>query len=178
MQTSKVNKKQSTLYKVSTVNSKLLVIDRDFNVPVEKLFDAFSHGEVIKVWWWPKDLYADKVNYDFKEGGKYFISMKGFDQGGGGMTGQFEEIVKNERIVMTDYFSDEKGNPISAAQADMPGQWPDTVYITFDFESFGEDKSRFKLSQQGIPNEMQKDCTQGWNESFDKLEKYLMSHKH
>jgi hypothetical protein len=55
----------------------------------------------------------------------------------------------------------------------MPGDWPKMIYITFDFEAINGDASRLVLSQQGIPNEMQNDCIQGWSESFDKLRQYL-----
>lgn len=173
MQTSQEKTKLVSQYKNSTPKAKLLVIEREFQVPVEKLFAAFSTAETLKAWWWPKELYTDHVEIDFREGGRYFINMKGFDQGGGGMTGRFEEIVPNERLVMTDQFADKTGRAISAKEADMPGEWPELVYITFDFEEAGASASRFKLSQQGIPNQLQKDCVQGWQESFDKLERFL-----
>jgi uncharacterized protein YndB with AHSA1/START domain len=128
----------------------------------------------LKAWWWPLGLYTDHIELDFKVGGKYFINMKGFDQqGGGGMTGQFVEIIQNKRIVMTDNFSDDKGNVISAQEAKMPGVCPEVGYITFDFESIDETTSSFKLSQEGIPVEAHKDCIQGWSESFDKLREYF-----
>jgi uncharacterized protein YndB with AHSA1/START domain len=149
------------------------VIKREFDVPVARLFEAFKTAEALKVWWWPKGLYSDRIDIEFREGGRYFINMKGYDQGGGGMTGRFEEIVENKRLVMTDSFADESGRAISAKEAKIGGEWPEMVYITFDFESVGENASRFTLSQQGIPNEMQKDCIQGWSESFDKLENFL-----
>lgn len=176
MQSPQVSKSSSTknrTHKNSTPQAKLLVIDRKFNVSLEQLFEAFTDAEDIKAWWWPEDLYADKVDWDFAEGGTFFINMKGGEHGGGGMTGEFEEIVEDERIVMTDQFSDEEGNPISAKEANMIGAWPDMVYITFEFTSISEDSSRLTMSQEGIPNELQKECTQGWNQSFDKLEKYL-----
>lgn len=150
-----------------------LKIERTFNAPVEQVFEAFKTAEALKAWWWPKGLYADHVEIDFHEGGKYFINMKGFEQGGGGMTGEFKQIVPNQRLVMTDQFADAQGNPISAQEAKMPGEWPELIYIKFDFIPLDKHKCRFTLAQQGIPEELQKDCTQGWSESFDKLEKYL-----
>lgn len=60
----------------------------------------------------------------------------------------------------------------------MKGVWPEMIYITFEFESADENTSHFHLSQEGIPNEMQKDCIQGWSESFDKLAEYLEGRKH
>jgi uncharacterized protein YndB with AHSA1/START domain len=161
-------------------NPKLLEVRREFQVPVARLFEAFSSAESLKAWWWPNGLRADRIDLDFREGGRYFISMKGQVQGqdaSGGMTGEFEEIVKNERIVMTDSFADEKGRAISAQEAGMSGQWPEQIFITFEFEAEGAAASRFRLAQQGIPDEMQKDCIQGWSESFDKLEKYLAGRK-
>ncbi|MES3039259.1 MAG: SRPBCC domain-containing protein [Bdellovibrionota bacterium] len=177
MQSTQGKDTQSQAHKNSTPQSKLLEIKREFNVPVEKLFQAFTNSEALKIWWWPKGLYADRVDVDFKEGGKFFINMKGFDRGGGGMTGQFQEIIPDKLIVMTDQFADENGKAISAQEAKMPGQWPELAYITFEFYSLGHDKSGFLLSQEGIPNELQKDCIQGWTESFDKLENYLAGRK-
>ncbi|MBC7539651.1 MAG: SRPBCC domain-containing protein [Bacteriovorax sp.] len=173
MQTTHIGKQHFHEYKDSTLNSELIVIDRKFYVPVEELFQAFSTPEALKEWWWPKKLYSDHIDLDFRETGEYFINMKGFDHGGGGMTGQFLEIVINERIVMQDQFADARGKAITAKQAKMPGEWPEMCYITFDFFSEDKNTSSLKLSQQGVPNEAQKDCIKGWTSMFDKLEKFL-----
>ena len=174
MQTSPSKENQSSSHMNSTPQSKLLEIERKFHVPVNQLFQAFASPEALKKWWWPRGLYSDRIDLDFKVGGKYFINMKGnADLGGGGMTGEFEEIVANERIVMTDNFADDSGRPISAAEAKMDGVWPKVGYITFEFEAVDDKTSRFKLFQEGIPETMLKDCIQGWSESFDKLREYL-----
>ncbi|MEO5667106.1 MAG: SRPBCC domain-containing protein [Bdellovibrionota bacterium] len=169
--------RSSVDHKNSTPHSSLLQIEREFEVSISRLFEAFKTSEALKVWWWPQGLHADLIDIDFRKGGRYFINMKGHDQAGGGMTGIFEDIIENECIVMTDQFSDKNGHAISAQEAKMPGTWPEIIYITFDFESVSENKSRFLLSQEGIPNAMQKDCIQGWTESFDKLETSLAGRK-
>ncbi|MFV8258656.1 SRPBCC family protein [Bdellovibrio bacteriovorus] len=173
MEPIKSGSQQSAKHKGSSPHSKLLVIDRQYDVPLEKLFAAFSSPEALKQWWWPEGIYTDHVEWEFRNGGRYYINMKGYDQGGSGMAGSIEEVVKNERIVMTDQFANERGQPISAKEANMPGEWPEKGYITFEFESHGKERSGFKLSQEGIPNELQADCIQGWSQSFDKLQKYL-----
>lgn len=177
MQTSQEKSSGSLRHQASSPQSKLLKIDRDFDAPVERLFAAFKSSEAIQAWWWPKDLYADRVEFDFRDGGHYFINMKGFDRGGGGMAGDFEEIVENKRIVMTDNFADENGRVITAAEAKMPGVWPEVGYITLEFTAIDANTSRLSLSQEGIPNEMQDDCIQGWSQSFDKLDQYLAKAK-
>ena len=81
----------------SASSPKLLQIRRECQVPVARLFEAFASAEALKAWWWPKGLHADRIDFDFREGGRYFISMKGQVQGkdaSGGMTGEFEEIVR------------------------------------------------------------------------------------
>lgn len=173
METYRDKNTQTPAHKHSTPQSRLLEIERTFSAPVSDVFDAFRNPETLKVWWWPKGLYADRVDLNFREGGNYFFNMLGFDRGGGGMTGQFEEIVENERIVMTDQFADENGRAISAQEAKMPGDWPEICYVTFEFESLGDNTCRLHLSQEGIPNELHAECIQGWNESFDKLDTYL-----
>lgn len=166
MQTSQEN------HRSSTPQSNLLQLKHEYAVPVEQLFAAFTTPEALKRWWWPNGVDADRIDLEFREGGGFFISMRG-NKNFHGMTGEFEEIVPNERLVMTDQFADENGRPISAKEAKMPGEWADVCYITFDFDSLDANRSRVRLSQQGIPNEMQKDCLRGWTEMFEKLERYL-----
>jgi uncharacterized protein YndB with AHSA1/START domain len=168
----------TSVHKHSTPKSDLIQMQRDFDVPVERLFAAFKTPDAIKSWWWPKGLYSDRVEMDFRNGGHYFISMKGVDRGGAGMTGNFEEIVENSRIVMTDYFSDQNGHRISAAEANMPGDWPEEAYVTFEFSPLAGNKSRLMMYQQGIPNELQDDCIAGWDQMFDKLEECLYQARH
>ncbi len=173
MQSSPQKNTFSTAHKNSTPQSRLVEIEREYDVPVRDLFVAFKTADAIKAWWWPQELYADHVEIDFRQGGHYFINMKGSDIGGSGMTGQFEEIIENKLIVMSDHFADEKGRAITAQEAKMPGVWPEKDFITLEFDAVGEKSSRLRLSQEGIPNEAQKDCIQGWSEMFEKLENYL-----
>ena len=98
MQTSHEKTSRPAVRKNSTPQSPLLEIQREFNVPVSRLFQAFTTAQALKAWWWPKGLHSDRIDLDFREGGRYFINMrgsKGSDEGGGGMTGAFEEIVDN-----------------------------------------------------------------------------------
>lgn len=151
-----------------------LAITRVFDASVERLFASFSTPDAIQAWWWPVDLHADRVDLDFREGGRYFINMKGGDWTGG-MTGVFESIVPNRRLVMSDRFADGDGRPVSAKEAGLQGDWPETLFITLEFEAVQDRVSRLHLVQQGIPREMHEDCIRGWSESFDKLDRYLAS---
>jgi uncharacterized protein YndB with AHSA1/START domain len=172
MQSQQEKSTQASPRRDSRVDSKPVELKRTFSTSVELLFNAFKTSDAIKAWWWPKDLYTDRVDYEFTEGGHYFINMKGGKVGGGGMAGEFEEISENSRIVMSDHFADENGKEISPEEANM-SDWTEPVTITFDFRSNGAKSSELSLTQVGIPNKMHDDCLQGWSEMFDKLEKHL-----
>lgn len=167
--------KQPAQNKNLSPETNLIEVERVINTPVDQLFNAFSNSEAIDAWWWPEGLFCDTAEIDFVEGGRYFINMKGHDLSLGGMTGRYEEIVTNKLIRMTDQFANEHGQPISAQEANIPGEWPETVHIVFAFDDLGKNKSRVKLTQEGIPPEAQKDCILGWNQMFDKLERFLKS---
>lgn len=178
MQTNQEKKGQRSIQKRSMPQYQMLKVERQFDISVDQLFGAFKSERSLKMWWWPMGLFADSVDLDLRVGGRYYINMKGLNQMGGGMTGEFTEVIENERIVMTDHFADQNGRVVSAQAVNMPGVWPDVVYITFEFEKVDLTRSRLRLLQTGIPDEVQKDCVQGWNESFDKLENVLGLSKH
>jgi uncharacterized protein YndB with AHSA1/START domain len=76
MQISQEERNQHSIGEGSDLNPRLLEIRRPFQAPVERLFEAFTSAEALKAWWWPNGLHADRIDYDFREGGKYFINMK------------------------------------------------------------------------------------------------------
>ncbi|HEX9652386.1 MAG TPA: SRPBCC domain-containing protein, partial [bacterium] len=79
------------------------------------------------------------------------------------------EIVEPERIVCSDSFADEKGNPVPASHYGMPGEWPSETQWTITFEVRGV-KTWINLNLVGIPAGQMSELAQaGWNESLDKL---------
>ena len=87
-------------------------------------------------------------------------------------TGVVNEFIPYKKLVITDSFSDSKGNIIAASELGMPGNWPRALLITFELEE-ADGATKLKLTHEGIPNEMHDECVKGWNESFDKLEKNI-----
>ena len=54
----------------------------------------------------------------------------------------------------------------------MKGDWSKELIITVELQD-KNGKTDFSLTHEGLPVEMQDDCTEGWNESLDKLESKL-----
>lgn len=151
---------------------KTVLITRTFDLPVSKMWKAWTEPESFKKWWGPKDFTCPQSSIDLKVGGKYLSSMKSSDGKEFWSTGTFKEIIPMKKIVYTDSFSDSKGNIIPASDYGMPGEWPNELVVTLTLEEV-DGKTKMTLRHEGIPEESYDDCVTGWQQSFDKLENNL-----
>jgi uncharacterized protein YndB with AHSA1/START domain len=142
---------------------------RLINLPLNKVWDAWTKPEIMKKWWGPKNFTCPYFSIDFREGGKYLGCMRSAEGVEYWSTGFYKEIVHHQKIVCTDSFSDEKGNIISASELDMPGDWPLELIVTVLFEEV-EGKTQLTVDQVGIPTAMIDECIVGWQQSLDKFE--------
>lgn len=155
-------------------NQDELVIERVFDAPREKVWQAWTDPEMAKKWWGPKDFTAPHAEIDLREGGKYLLCMYG--AAGPGQekrefwsTGTYEKIVPMEKLKMTDSFSDEKGNVVPASHYGMKGDWPLELKVKVKFED-AEGGTKMTLKHKGIPaGENREGARMGWSQSFDKL---------
>lgn len=160
------------------VHSNGLTITRVFDAPVEKVWRYWSDPEYFRKWWGPKDFTCPTADIDFRVGGKYHVAMHGpagsewdKDLWSGGI---YEELVPFKKIVVSDGFSDELGNRVSATYYGMPATIPMESRIELSFEQV-DGKTKMILyypSVKGFESEL-KNMTQGWNQSLDKLEENL-----
>lgn len=150
-----------------------LIIVREFDAPVEKVWRAWTEPEHTMKWWGPQDFTSPECKIDFRVGGKYIFCMKAPDGKLFWSTGKYLEIVPLQKIVCTDSFSDKDGNVVPASEYGMTGEFPLEMQVTVTFEAIGS-KTKMTLIHVGIPGANMKDMTSaGWNQSFDKLEKSL-----
>jgi uncharacterized protein YndB with AHSA1/START domain len=158
-----------TMESKTALNNEEIVIDRVFAIPVAKVWRAWTDPESMKKWWGPNGFTCPTSTIDARQGGKYLNCMRSSDGQDFWSTGFFKEFVPNKKLVLTDSFSDSKGNIISASELNMPGKWPLEMMIAVNFEE-DNGQTKMRLRHKGIPSEMHDDCIKGWNESFDKLE--------
>ncbi len=164
---------------VSKMNNDGIVIERVFDAPREKVWKAWTDPEMVKKWWGPEGFTAPYIVIDFKEGGKYTYAMKG--PAGSEWdrvmysSGVFKEIVPNEKIVSTDYFSDAEGNMIKPSDEGQDENFPTEMTVTITFEDAGEGKTKLKIFYPKTENEAQMEAMlksgmkEGWSSSLDKL---------
>jgi len=149
-----------------------IVINRVFNLPVSVVWLAWTDTEYFKKWWGPRGFTCPSSKMEARVGGKYLNCMRGPDGKEYWSTGVVKELIPERKLVVTDSFSDDKGNIKPASEYGMPGNWPKELLITVYLEE-ADGATKMKLKHQGIPNEMREDCIKGWNESFDKLEENI-----
>ncbi len=156
----------------TTTDNKALIITRVFDLPVNKVWDAFTKPEECKKWWGPKGYTCPSASIDLKVGGKYLHCMRSPEGVDMWSTGTYKEIIPQKKLVCTDSFSDEKGNIIPAADLNMPGNWPLELLVTLTFEEVNG-KTKMTLDHKGLPPEILEDCEKGWQQCFDKLEENI-----
>lgn len=164
-------------------DAKEIIIERVFNASVEKVWKAWTDPEIVKKWWGPEGFYAPFIKIDLRVGGKYIFAMHGpkgsvWDRDMYS-SGIYKEIVPHEKIVTTDYFSDEDGNKASPEDYGMSADTPDEMTVIVRFEDAGNTKTKLTIEYPGKLNPqieaMRKSgMVEGWNSSLDKLEKWLV----
>lgn len=155
------------------------VITRLFDGSREKVWRAWTNPEQVKRWWGPKHFSAPSISIDLRVGGKYIYCMRSPEGEEYWSAGIYQEIVPQEKLVMSDSFADEKGNVVPATYYGMSPDWPLELPVTIKFEDQSareSGKTKLTLSYEGIEKIDAKELgnmRQGWNESLDKLAESL-----
>jgi len=150
-----------------------LVITRVFDAPRELVWRAWTDPEHFRHWWGPKEYTCPSCTIDLRPGGAWHAAMRGPDGKDLWSKGIYKEIVEPERIVSTDFFSNEAGEHVDPAEYGLPPEFPAEMLVTLTFEDLGG-KTRLTV-HQSMPAAMAKQmgAYEGWNQSLDKLADHL-----
>ena len=152
-----------------TTLEKALVITRVLEAPRELVWRAWSEPERVMQWWGPEHFTAPSATMDFRVGGQWLYCMRGPDGKDLWSTGTYQEIVEHERIVTTDSFADEDGNPVLASHYGIGEDIPLEMTLTITFEDV-DDGTKLTIEHVGIPaGELHTGAELGWGTSLDKL---------
>lgn len=148
------------------------VLTRDFDMPREVIWKMWTDPERVKQWWGPEGFTAPEIKIDFREGGSCLYDMRDPEGKDYWSAGVYREIAPPERIVSTDYFSDENGNPVPPSYYGMRGDAPQEQLVTVTFAEPERGKTRLTIRHPSN-RDMDEAERMGWNQSFDKLEERL-----
>ena len=153
-----------------------VVIEHHFDAPVELVWRMWTDPEHFKAWYGPDGATIPVAKMDVRIGGTRLVCME-MQTPNGPMqmwfTGEYREVVENERLVYTESMSDENGNVLSASDLGMPAGHPNTSEIRVELEDLGA-RTKMVLTHAGIPADSP--AAAGWAMVLDKLAAHVDAH--
>ena len=150
-------------------SSDAVVIDRTFDAPVALIWKLWTEPEHFRSWYGPDGATIPVAQMDVRVGGTRLVCME-MQSPNGRMqmwfTGEYREVVENERLVYTESMSDENGNVLSPADMGMPDGHPTTTEVRVELEDV-DGRTKMVMTHAGIP--AGSPGAAGWTMAFDKL---------
>lgn len=155
------------------------VISRVLDAPRDRVWKAWTEAEHLKHWWGPKGFTVTYLKIDLRPGGTMLYCLRMPD--GKEMWGKFayREIVKPERLVWINSFSDKDGG---TTVHPMNPDWPREMHTQVSFE---DQAGKTKVTVQWTPvdgsTETERNTfengrssmNQGWSGTFEQFAAYL-----
>jgi len=131
-----------------------LTMEERFSAPVERVFDAWASSEAVARWFAPGDMRVPEADVDLRPGGRYRIVMEETNGTRHIVTGEYHEIVTNQRLAFT-------------------WQWEgseDVTFVEVDFRAIDAASTELKLVHTRFATEALRDLHgQGWGGCFANL---------
>jgi uncharacterized protein YndB with AHSA1/START domain len=144
---------------VSEQSDYLVRIERTFAAPAEEVFDAWTSPEVMRRWLHcASDWDTPVAEVDLRVGGKVRVVMRKPDGSESGMEGEYTQIERPHRLVMTWTFHDDPANE-------------QLMELSF---SEAEGATTVLLLNSGISTDARRESQdEGWRGCLDQLERAL-----
>jgi uncharacterized protein YndB with AHSA1/START domain len=147
-------------------NRKIKIV-RVLSAPIEKVWDAWTNPESLKNWKSPEGMSTPEAAVDLVVGGKYHVTMEGYDlpdprhNGRVTVRGEYLEIKKPTKLVYTWLWDG------SASETH-------TTTVTITLRSVDKERTELTLIHAGfVDDEMKKEHDKGWGSTINKLEMFL-----
>jgi uncharacterized protein YndB with AHSA1/START domain len=96
-----VTSNQATTATVTTPTDREIHIERVFDAPRDRVFEAFTDPKLIPEWWGPNGTTTSVDRMDVRAGGDWRFVVRNSDGSETGFRGTYREITPPERIVQT-----------------------------------------------------------------------------
>jgi uncharacterized protein YndB with AHSA1/START domain len=156
------DQQQATAATVTTPTDREIHIERVFNAPRDRVFEAFTDPELIPEWWGPRDTTTIVDQMDVRAGGSWRFVMRNSDGSETGFRGTYREVTPPERIVQTFEWEG------------MPG------HVSVDTATFEDLGDRTKVTSTSIfhtteerDGMLESGMERGLNETYARLDELL-----
>ncbi|MGH9232053.1 MAG: SRPBCC family protein [Acidimicrobiales bacterium] len=153
-----------------------VVIERSFDAPVELIWRMWTDPAHFAAWYGPDGASIPVAKMDVRAGGTRLVCME-MQTPGGPMhtwfTGEYREVVENERLVYTESLSDENGTVRTPSEMGMSEGHPITTEIHVDLVDLGG-RTKMVMTHVGVP--VDSPGAAGWAMAIDKLATRVRTH--
>lgn len=156
----------------TTPEDRIYRLERVFDAPRDLVWKAWTEPERIAQWWGPRGFTTTVKEMDVKPGGAWLYCMYSpeFMPDGSGACGKsvYSQVVAPEKLVYTDYFTDEDGK----VNETMP-----VLQVTVLFTEQSNKTRVTSITEFEKPEDLEKvlamGMEQGVKETWDRLEELL-----
>lgn len=151
-------------------------IERTFDAPVHVIWQMWTDPQHFKAWYGPDGASIPVAKMDVRIGGTRLVCMEVQTPNGlmhMWFTGEYREVVENERLVYTESMSDEHGNVRAPSDMGMPEGHPAVTEVRVELNDVGG-RTRMVMTHAGVPADSP--GATGWAMAFDKLAAHARSH--
>jgi len=151
-------------------------IERIVDAPLALVWQMWTDPEHFKAWYGPDGAAIPVAKMDVRVGGTRLVCMEVQTPNGPmrmWFTGEYREVVENERLVYTESISDENGHVSSISDTGMPEGHPRTTEVRVELADIGG-RTKMTLTHSGIPQGSP--GAAGWAMALDKLTAYLATY--
>lgn len=127
-------------------------IAREFDAPIDRLWQAWTSPDDLRVWWGPQGFTCPRAEADVRPGGAIVVTMKAPDEWGGSEHHSRWDITEVEAPTLLRYvhrFCDADGRVISAAEAGIPPGVPDENRHEVVLRDLGEGRTLLEMVEHG-----------------------------
>jgi PhnB protein len=138
-----------------------VVLTRIFDAPRERVFDAWTRAEHLASWFGPKGFTVPACETDPRPGGIFRLCMRSPRGQDFWVRGEFREVVRPERLVITCTAEDDRGIP----------RLEEVINVAFE-EQGGKTKLTLNTTARGPSAEAQPmlaNMQKGWAQTVDRL---------
>jgi len=153
----------------STITTDAIVIERIFDAPIDLIWQMWTQPEHFKKWYGPKGFTVPVAEMEVRVGGKRLVCME-MQNSDGSMkiwtTGEYTEVIPNQRLVYTESMADEQGNVVTMSDNEHPMKTEVTVLL----EDLGG-RTKMVMTHAGVPAGA--GANAGWEQAFAKMADHL-----
>ena len=160
----------------SQASQDAVVIERNFDAPVELIWRMWTDPELFSAWYGPDGASIPVAKMDVRVGGTRLVCMEAQTPDGPmqmWFTGEYREVSEHTRLVYTESVCDEDGNVLAPAAMGMPDGHPTTTEVRVELADVNG-RTRMVMTHVGVPSGSP--GAAGWAMAFDKLAAHVSTH--